>query len=57
MQGYRNVHFRLYGQSIELWGAVPTEADRLMVETMAFTITGAVSLNDHIQVRDAFAGP
>jgi len=57
MQGYRNVHFRLSGQSIELWGAVPTEADRLMVETMAFTITGAVSLDDHIQVRDAFAGP
>ena len=57
MQGYRNVHFRLSGQSIELWGAVPTETDRLMVETMAFTITGVVSLNDHIQVRDAFAGP
>jgi serine/threonine protein kinase len=57
MQGYRNVHFRLDGQNIELWGHVPTEADRLMVETMAFTITGAVSLNDHLQITNSFAGP
>jgi len=57
MQGYRQVRFRLGGQYIELWGTVPTEADRLMVETMAFSITGVVSLNDHIQVREAFAGP
>ncbi|HTY56869.1 MAG TPA: protein kinase [Candidatus Binataceae bacterium] len=57
MQGYRNVHFRLEGQNIDLWGAVPTEADRLMVETLAFTITGAVSLNDHIKVTNSFAGP
>ncbi|MGD0074305.1 MAG: protein kinase [Candidatus Binataceae bacterium] len=57
MQGYRNVHFHLYGQSVELWGAVPTEADRMIVETMAFAITGAISLNDHIKVSDAFAGP
>jgi hypothetical protein len=36
---------------------VPTEADRMIVETMAFAITGAISLNDHIKVSDAFAGP
>jgi len=57
MQGYRNVHFKLEGGNIELWGHVPTEADRLMVETMAFTITGAVSLNDHIQITNSFGGP
>ncbi len=57
MQGYRQVHFRLGGQNIELWGTVPSEADRLMVETMAFSITGAISLSDHIQVRNSFASP
>ncbi len=57
MQGYRQVHFRLGGQNIELWGTVPSEADRLMVETMAFSISGAISLSDHIQVRNSFAGP
>ena len=51
------MHFRLSGERIELWGTVPSEADRLMVETIAFTVTGAMSLNDHIQVRDNFASP
>jgi hypothetical protein len=55
--GYRNVHFRLKGRTIELWGNVPSDADRMMVETTAFTITGALSLDDHIEIQDNLAEP
>ncbi len=52
-QGYTSIHFKVHGQSIELWGSVPTEADRLQIEATAFAITGAVTLSDHIKVDEA----
>ena len=56
-QGYNSVHFKLHGQSVELWGTVPTEADRLQIEATAFAVTGAVALSDHIKVGESSGGP
>jgi serine/threonine protein kinase len=55
--GYRNVHFRMEGDTIILWGTVPTEADRMMVQTMVFTVAGIFSIVDHLQVTGGFASP
>ena len=35
-------------------GPVPTEADRLMVQTQIFLVARIFSIEDHIQVRDSF---
>jgi len=56
-QGYGSVHFKMDGDTIILWGTVPTEADRLMVQTQIFLVARIVSIEDHIQVRDTFAAP
>jgi hypothetical protein len=45
------------GDTIILWGTVPTEADRLMVQTQVFLVARIFSIEDHIQVRDTFAAP
>jgi serine/threonine protein kinase len=55
-QGYTSVHFKVHGQSVDLWGSVPSEADRLQIEATAFAITGAVTLSDHIKVDKASSG-
>jgi serine/threonine protein kinase len=57
MMGYGSVNFRVNGSTIVLWGSVPTETDRMMVQMQVFTIAGVYSIEDHIQVRNAFAGP
>jgi endogenous inhibitor of DNA gyrase (YacG/DUF329 family) len=56
-QGYSSVHFGMEGDTIILWGTVPTEADRLMVQTQVFLVARIFSIEDHIQVRDTFAAP
>jgi hypothetical protein len=56
-QGYASVHFRMEGDTIVLWGTVPTEVDRLMVQTQIFMFARIFSIEDHIQVRDTFAEP
>jgi serine/threonine protein kinase len=59
-QGYGAVHFRIDGDTIELWGTVPTWADRMMVQATVFAVTGIVSVQDHLKVREdefGFGGP
>jgi serine/threonine protein kinase len=56
-QGYRNVRFRVTGNHLDLWGTVASQAQRMMVENEAFMISGASSLNDHIRIDRAYAGP
>jgi serine/threonine protein kinase len=56
-QGYASVHFKMDGDTIILWGQVPNEADRLMVQTQIFLVARIFSIEDHIQVRDTFAEP
>jgi serine/threonine protein kinase len=56
-QGYNSVHFKMDGDTIILWGTVPTEADRLMIQAQVFMVARIFSIEDHIQVRDTFAEP
>ncbi|MGA7873620.1 MAG: protein kinase [Candidatus Binatus sp.] len=56
-QGYTSVHFKMEGDTIILWGTVPTEADRLMIQTQVFLVARIFSIEDHLQVRDTFAEP
>ena len=51
-QGYTGVQFKVRGSVVSLWGKVPTEADRLMVEGEAYALTGAFSVEDHLEVND-----
>ena len=51
-QGYEGVQFKLRGSTISLWGKVPSEMDREMVEQEAFALTGAVNLDDHLEVEE-----
>jgi hypothetical protein len=53
-QGYNSVRFKMEGDTIILWGSVPTEADRLMVQTQIFLVARIFSIEDHLQVRDNF---
>jgi len=60
LQGYHSVHFRIVdGTTVELWGTVPTRFDRMAVQTMAASLTGLFSLDDHLKVEhdDFFGDP
>jgi serine/threonine protein kinase len=51
LQGYSAVHFRIVdSNTVELWGSVPTAWDRVVVQGMATTFTGAFQLEDHLRV-------
>jgi hypothetical protein len=57
MQGYRQVHFRIEGTTIILWGRVPNQIEREWVRQQALMFSGATSVVDHIVVQpDPFAG-
>jgi len=45
------------GDTIVLWGTVPTLADRLMVQTTVYTVGNIFSIEDHIKTQESFAGP
>jgi hypothetical protein len=55
--GYTSVHFRVEGDTVDLWGTVPSEWDRVAVQTIVFTTTGMISLRDHVRVQDEYSGP
>jgi hypothetical protein len=57
LQGYRSVEFHMEGDTMILTGTVPTEEDRLMVQTIIFAVANVVSLEDHLQVSDRLAEP
>jgi len=56
-EGYAKVHFKMDGDTIVLWGTVPTIADRLMVQSTVFTFGNIYSIEDHIKTEDGLAGP
>jgi hypothetical protein len=56
-QGYTSVQFRIEGDTVDLWGTVPSEFDHAMVPTIVFATTGMISLQDHIRVQDEYGGP
>jgi serine/threonine protein kinase len=51
-QGYGAVRFQLRGSSLSLWGKVRSDADRETIEDEASMITGAMNLEDHLQVGE-----
>jgi serine/threonine protein kinase len=55
--GYKNVSFKLDGDTLIVWGTVQTDFDRANIRWMAFRIAGIVSVVDHLQVHNAFAAP
>ncbi len=57
LQGYQSVYFKLQGSTIVLWGSVPTETDRIMVQTMVFTMAGVYSIDDRLKVENRYGGP
>src|SRR6266849_2740180 len=56
-QGYTSVQFRIEGDTVDLWGTVPSEFDRMAVQAIVFTTTRIISLQDHIRVQDEYGGP
>jgi serine/threonine protein kinase len=50
--GYRQVHFRIDGDTIVLWGTVPRPFDREAVQVMASAVTGLLSVEDHLSVQN-----
>jgi serine/threonine protein kinase len=56
-QGYTSVQFRIEGDTVDLWGTVPSEFDHAMVPVIVVRTTGMISLNDHIRVQDEYSGP
>ena len=55
--GYKNVSFRLDGDTLIVWGTVSSDFDRANVRWLAFRVAGIVSIVDHLQIHDALAEP
>jgi hypothetical protein len=55
--GNSGVHFRMIGDTMELWGTVPSAADKAMVQMLALNVAGVASLKDRIRVQNGPAGP
>jgi predicted Ser/Thr protein kinase len=53
-QGYRAVRFQITGDTISLWGRVPTEMDRLTVQAIVYTVGGVFWIDDHLQVEPGY---
>jgi hypothetical protein len=54
-QGYTDVKFRMQGSTIILWGTVPSDFDRAMVQ-MLCTTAGVYSLRDHLRIDNTDMG-
>ena len=52
-QGYSMVKFRLDGDTLVLYGSVPTDYDRLAVQAICFATVGLTSLSDDLTVAGA----
>lgn len=55
--GYSQVRFRVIGDTLELYGAVNSEFDRLEVQTIVIRYTGFIFPIDHLKVRNEYAMP
>jgi hypothetical protein len=49
-QGFSRVKFRVDGDTLVLYGSVPTDFDRTTVQLICFTTTGITSLSDNLMV-------
>jgi len=57
MRGYTGVQFRMDGDTLLVWGTVPTAFDHATVQMMAFSMTGVISIDDRVRVSNPLAGP
>ena len=55
--GYRSVQCQMHDGVLVLWGTVPHESDRVMVQMMAMGSVGMVPMNDQIHVEETDPGP
>jgi serine/threonine protein kinase len=51
--GLTDVHFKMVGGTMELWGTVPDATDRAMVQMLALNVAGVASLKDRIRVQNS----
>jgi serine/threonine protein kinase len=49
--GYSSVHFRVDGDTVQLWGTVRTPWDRMVVQQLTSGVTGFLSIEDHLKVQ------
>ncbi len=49
-QGYSSVKFRLDGDTLVVYGSVPSDFDRTTVQLICYTTTGVLSLSDNLTV-------
>ncbi|HEY6417737.1 MAG TPA: protein kinase, partial [Candidatus Binataceae bacterium] len=47
--GYQSVQFKTDGNTMVLWGTVEDETDRMMVQSLVFTVAGFVSIRDQLK--------
>ena len=55
--GYRSVYCQMHDGVLVLWGTVPHEFDRMVVQTFVLGTVGMVPMNDQIRVQDTYAEP
>jgi hypothetical protein len=55
--GYRSVRFRFNGDILQVWGTVPEEFDRGIVQVLVLQTVGVVPLQDNLQVHNEYAEP
>jgi serine/threonine protein kinase len=55
--GYGGVQFRMNGDTLQLWGTVPSEFDRVLVQTIVFKTSGIALVQDNLHVHDVDAEP
>jgi serine/threonine protein kinase len=55
--GYENIQFRMRGDTLQLWGTLPSEFDRVAVQTIVFRTAGIAQMEDDMRVHDIAAEP
>ena len=55
--GYESVQFRMNGDTLELWGTVPSEFDRVNVQAIVFSTAGIALLRDNLRVHEVSSEP
>jgi hypothetical protein len=55
--GYRSVQCQMRGGVLVIWGTVPHESDRMMIQMMALGSVGMVPMSDHLRVEETDPEP
>lgn len=55
--GYRAVRCQMHNGVLVIWGTVPRESDRMMIQMMAMASVGMVPMSDQLHVEETDPGP